>query len=191
VTAHRLRKAIEDLATRDSGRISTSPLTLPSAANSRHSTIFELGSALRAHPAHIVRAKQEIRSSMSIESLEGARYSMPADPSIERIRTVTGRTFDLLVLQGVGPIAVEFMSYGCGHCRLIEPVLQQVAEMVRAKEKVFRVNIAVEPALAATYGVQGTPTLIMFLDGREAGRVAGPRPTVSSVLTAVTQPFEG
>jgi thiol-disulfide isomerase/thioredoxin len=83
------------------------------------------------------------------------------------------------------------MSYGCAHCRLIEPVLQHVAEVLRAKEKVFRVNVAVEQELAVTYGIQGTPTLIMFLNGRETGRVDGPRPTESSVFTALTQPFQG
>jgi thioredoxin 1 len=83
------------------------------------------------------------------------------------------------------------MSYGCAHCRLIEPVLQHVAAMLSAEEKVFRVNVAVDQELAATYGVRGTPTLIMFLNGREAGRVDGPRPNVSSVFTALTQPFRG
>jgi thioredoxin 1 len=126
---------------------------------------------------------------MTIEMLESPRRSVPPDGSVERIQTVTSGTFDLLVLQGVGPIAVEFMSYGCAHCRVIEPVLQHVAEMLRATEKVFRVNVAVEQQLAATYGIQGTPTLIMFLNGRETGRVAGPHPTVPSVFAAVTQPF--
>ncbi len=42
-----------------------------------------------------------------------------------------------------------------------------------------------------TFDVEGTPTFIMFLDGQEAGRAAGPRPTVSSVLRVVSQPFEG
>jgi thioredoxin 1 len=128
---------------------------------------------------------------MTSETPEGSRNSVSTDASSERIRTVTSRTFNLLVLQGVGPIVVEFMSYGCAHCRVLEPVLQRVAEMLVAKEKVFRVNIAVEPALAATYGIRGTPTLVMFLNGREAGRVDGPHPNLSSVLTAVTQPFEG
>ena len=114
----------------------------------------------------------------------------PAHRSGERIQTVTSGTFPLRVLEADGPIAVEFMSYGCAHCRAIEPVLQEVAEMVKAQEKVYRVNVAVEQELANTYDVQGTPTFIMFLNGREAGRVTGPRPTVSSVLTAVTQPFE-
>lgn len=128
---------------------------------------------------------------MAIEALESPRRFVRRDGPPERIRTVTSSTFDLLVLQGVGPIAVEFMSYGCGHCRQIEPVLQQVAEMLSGKEQVFRVNVAIEQELAVTYGIQGTPTLIMFLNGTETGRVDGPRPTVSSVFAAVTRPFEG
>jgi len=106
------------------------------------------------------------------------------------IRTVTGDTFTPLVLEGDGPIAVEFMSYGCAYCRALEPILEEVAEMVKAKEQIFRVNIPVEHALAETYEIQGTPTLVMFLNGEEVGRVEGPHPTASSVLSAVTHPFE-
>ena len=82
------------------------------------------------------------------------------------------------------------MSYWCAHCRAIEPALEQVAEQMKSKETIFRVNIAVERDLASGYEIQGTPTLIAFLNGAEVGRVEGPQPTVSSVLTAVTQPFE-
>ena len=106
------------------------------------------------------------------------------------IRTTTSDTFAKLVLEGQGPIAVEFMSYGCAHCQVIEPVLQQVAAMVKSTEKIFRVNIAVEPQLAERYAIQGTPTLIMFLDGKEVGRVEGPSPVVSTLLTAVSHPYE-
>ena len=95
-----------------------------------------------------------------------------------------------MVIDGEGPIAVEFMSYGCAHCRLIEPVLQEVAEMVGPKEKICRVNIAIEPELANSYEIQGTPTFIMFLNGSELERVEGPQPTLSSVLTMVTAPFK-
>ncbi len=110
--------------------------------------------------------------------------------SVDKLQTVTGSTFSQMITEGVGPIAVEFMSYGCGHCRIIEPVLQQVAEMVGPKEKIFRVNIAVEQELADSYEIQGTPTFVMFLNGREIARIEGPQPMLSSVLTTVTQPFE-
>jgi thioredoxin 1 len=126
---------------------------------------------------------------MSNETLQHPRGSPPLHGSSDRIRSVTRSTFNLLVLKGAGPIAVEFMSYGCAYCRAIEPVLQRVAEMVQSKETIFRVNVAVEPELADAYAVRGTPTLIMFLNGTEAGRADGPPPTVSSLLAAVTQPF--
>jgi thioredoxin 1 len=112
------------------------------------------------------------------------------DPRGDNIRTATGSTFNSLVLEGAGPIAVEFMSYGCAHCRAIEPVLQEVAELVRSKEKIFRVNVGVEQELARDYEIQGTPTLIMFLNGSEVGRVEGLSPTTSSALAAVTQAFD-
>jgi thioredoxin 1 len=94
------------------------------------------------------------------------------------IRTVTSASFDQRVLEATGPVVVEFMSYGCVHCRAIEPVLQQVAEMVKSKEEIFRVNTAVEQGLSDSCQVQGTPTRIMFLHGREAGRCEGPPPSL-------------
>jgi thioredoxin 1 len=105
------------------------------------------------------------------------------------IETLTATSFGAHALEGSGPIVVEFMSYGCAHCRLLEPILQRVAETVKTKEKIYRVNIAVEQELAASYAISGTPTLLMFLDGREVGRVEGPRPKESSLLAAVTAPF--
>ena len=122
--------------------------------------------------------------------IEDTAEASRAGSSSGRMRMLTSASFDPLVLQGEGPIAVEFMSYGCAHCRAIEPILQQVAEMVKGKEKIFQVNVAVEQGLAESFEIQGTPTLVMFLNGQEAGRVEGAPPNVSSVLTAVTQPFE-
>jgi thioredoxin 1 len=110
--------------------------------------------------------------------------------SSERIQTLNSSQFNALVLEGEGPIAVEFMSYGCGHCQALEPVLQQVAEKVKTKEKIYRVNVATQQELAGDYEIEGTPTILMFLNGQEVGRVEGPYPTVSSVMTAVTQPFQ-
>jgi thioredoxin 1 len=111
-------------------------------------------------------------------------------PDLDQIATVTGSGFTAEVLQADGPIAVEFMTYGCPHCKAIEPVLQRVAEMVKSKERIFRVNVAVELELANYFDIRFTPTMVMFLDGREVGRVNGLSPTVASVLTAVTHPFQ-
>jgi thioredoxin 1 len=115
---------------------------------------------------------------------------MQRHESNDRIQTVTAATFDRLVLNGEGPIVVEFMSYGCAHCGVIEPNLQQVAKIVESTETIYRVNIAVDRELADLYQVQGTPTLIMFLNGAVVGRDEGPSPAVSNILAVVRQPYE-
>ncbi len=111
--------------------------------------------------------------------------------SNDLIQTTSYATFKQQVLRGSGPIAVEFMSYSCSHCGTLEPILQQVAEMLASKVKIFRVNIATDEDLAAAYQIEATPTLILFLNGRPVGRIEGPTPKVSSLLTAMAQPFRG
>jgi thioredoxin-like negative regulator of GroEL len=110
--------------------------------------------------------------------------------SSEGVSTVTGRDFETLVLNAEGPVAVEFMAYGCVHCRAMEPIMQQLAEMLGSGERLCRVNVGIDQELAASYGIEGTPTFVMFAGGREVGRAEGPKPTVASVLAAVTQPFQ-
>lgn len=107
----------------------------------------------------------------------------------DNLKTLTGATFGA-VLRGGGPVVVEFMSYGCAHCRLLEPVLQRVAQQVGAQETICRVNVAVEQELAVSYHIAGTPTLIMFLGGREVARSEGPSPTLSNILATVQDPFQ-
>ncbi len=109
--------------------------------------------------------------------------------AVDRIATVTAASFSELVLDGAGPIVVEFMSYGCAHCRVFEPVLQEVAAMLVAEEAFFRVNVALEADLADSYGIRGTPTLILFRGGTEIARIEGPSPSTTTLLTAVTRPF--
>jgi thioredoxin 1 len=107
------------------------------------------------------------------------------------IMTVTGATFDALVLQADRPTIVEFMSYGCTHCRALEPVLGQVATSLAARERTLRVNVALDAQLASDYRIRVTPTLLMFLGGREVGRLEGPRPNAASLRASVTRPFVG
>jgi thioredoxin 1 len=107
----------------------------------------------------------------------------------DRIQSVTGDTFQALVLDASGPIAVEFMSYGCAFCRALEPGLQQAAETLRATEQVLRVNVGVETDLAEAYAIQGTPTILLFLEGREVSRLEGPPPSLAALVDALTAPF--
>ena len=110
--------------------------------------------------------------------------------SFDKIRSLTEDTFAPLVLESRGRVAVEFMSYGCGYCREIEPVLQQAVGRLESSEIIFRVNVPAEPGIAASYDIQATPTFVMFLDGVEVGRSVGPTSSMRGVVDALTQPFE-
>ena len=121
----------------------------------------------------------------------GHMHTETVRTATDLIRTVTQESFADEVLAASGPVVVEFMSYGCEYCRALEPVLDQVAALAKSKSRFFRVNVAVELDLAEAYEIESTPTLIMFLNGKIVGRSEGPSPTVSSLLTAVTQPFRG
>jgi len=85
---------------------------------------------------------------------------------------------------------VEFMSYGCAHCRTLEPILQDVAGQLASSTRIFRVNVALDGDLADRYDIQATPTLLMFANGREVARAEGPHPTVASIITTITRAFQ-
>src|ERR1039458_2895744 len=120
------------------------------------------------------------------ETLEVPQTNTRRRVSSDGIRTVTSSTFSTLVLEGEGPIVVEFMSYGCAHCRAIEPVLQQVAETVKSKDKIFRVNITVQQELSDSDEIGGTPTLIMIgVSGSVLSPCSWPSVSTSQPITSV------
>ncbi len=61
--------------------------------------------------------------------------------------------------------------------------------MLKTKARCFRVNVALEHTLANDYQVTGTPTIVMFSDGKEVGRVEGPDPSIATLLASIRQPF--
>ena len=126
---------------------------------------------------------------MPVRDQESRTGSQDLSVAIDLIQTVTGDTFRKQVIEADHPVAVEFMSYGCAHCRAIEPALQRIAEIDNSEVVLCRVNTAVDPNLASSFEIHGTPTLIMFLNGAEVGRVVGPSPTVSSVQAAMQEAF--
>jgi thiol-disulfide isomerase/thioredoxin len=108
---------------------------------------------------------------------------------VDWVPTVTGETFAALVLNGHGPIVVEFMSYACAHCAEVDPVLKEIGESLQFEQQSFRVNTRTERALTDHYQISRTPTLVMFLDGAEVGRSEDPPSDRSRLMTVVTAPF--
>lgn len=88
-------------------------------------------------------------------------------------KDITKNNFEQEVLKSDKPVLVDFWAEWCGPCRMVGPIVDEVAEEVRDKAKVFKVNIDKEPSLAQEYGVMSIPTLIVFKNGEEVGKSVG------------------
>jgi len=74
------------------------------------------------------------------------------------------------------PVLVDFWAPWCGPCRMVSPVVEQMGREFAGRLKVVKLNIDEAPAIAARYGVQGIPLLVVIKDGQEIDRVVGAAP---------------
>jgi thioredoxin 1 len=89
---------------------------------------------------------------------------------------VTEETFDAEVLKSGTPVLVDFWATWCGPCRMIAPVVEEIADEYEGKLKVAKVDVDANPNLPATYGIRGIPTLLIFKDGKLASQIVGAVP---------------
>ncbi len=82
------------------------------------------------------------------------------------------------------PVLVDFWAPWCGPCRMLSPIVDEVAAAQEGKVKVVKINIDEEPELAQQYGVMSIPTLLVFKNGRAVSRSVGvkPRAAVEQLL---------
>ena len=92
--------------------------------------------------------------------------------SSDKIQHTTDANFSADVLQAPGPVLVDFWAEWCGPCKMIAPILDEIAETHAGKVKIVKLNIDENPATAPRYGVRGIPTLMLFKGGNvEATKV--------------------
>lgn len=79
-------------------------------------------------------------------------------------------------LESLGTILVDFWAPWCGPCRMVAPILEQVATELSNTARIAKLNIDENPEAASAYGVSSIPTMILFKEGREVERVVGAQP---------------
>lgn len=89
------------------------------------------------------------------------------------ITHLTDSTFNEEVVASNVPVVVDFWAEWCKPCKMIAPILEEIAESHIETIRVTKVNVDENPGLAVTYDVRSIPTLIVFKDGQEAHRIIG------------------
>ena len=92
------------------------------------------------------------------------------------IEKVSEDSFEREVLQASLPVLVDFTAVWCGPCKMLDPVVKQLALAWDGKVRVYKLDVDDNPDLAMNYQVMGVPTLMLFKNGQPVERVTGYQP---------------
>jgi thioredoxin 1 len=91
----------------------------------------------------------------------------------EHTTILTDVTFDEEIGAADEPVLVDFWAEWCGPCKMVSPILDEIATEHAGKLRIGKLNVDDNPDVARRYGVMSIPTLIVFRDGQEAARIIG------------------
>ncbi len=98
--------------------------------------------------------------------------------------TLTDENFQEEVLNSDVPVLVDFWAVWCGPCRVIAPVIEQLAEEFEGRAKVAKLDVDHNPQTAMAYGIRSIPTLLFFKDGQVVDQMIGGSPSMKRALAA-------
>jgi thioredoxin 1 len=89
---------------------------------------------------------------------------------------VNDSNFDQMVLQAKTPVLVDFWAAWCGPCRMVAPLVEELAGEYEGKVTMVKLNVDENPQIASQYGIMSIPTLLIFKNGAPVSNIVGFRP---------------
>jgi thioredoxin 1 len=106
---------------------------------------------------------------------------------MNELKYITEETFESDVLQSEIPVLVDFTAVWCGPCKMLSPLVAELAQEWEGKAKVYKMDVDTNQDTPIRYGVMGVPSLILFKSGEIAARITGFRP--KKQLQTTFEPF--
>ena len=105
----------------------------------------------------------------------------------ENVKEFTSANFNTEVLESDTPVLVDFWAEWCGPCRVIAPVVDEIATEYSQKDKVGKLNVDNENQIASQFGVRSIPALLIFKNGTVANQIVGavPKNKITEILDSV------
>jgi thioredoxin 1 len=95
---------------------------------------------------------------------------------VAKPKEVTDATFEQEVLKAPRPVLVDFWAPWCGPCRMVAPIVEELAEEYDGRVNFVKLNTDHNPVTCSNYGIRSIPTLLVFKGGRAVGQIIGFRP---------------
>ena len=114
-----------------------------------------------------------VHVSVTIDELYPFRFDQRKSMASDLIKHLSDATFDADVLQSSTPVLVDYWAEWCGPCKMIAPILDEVAGTYQGKLQVSKMNVDENRTVPARYGIRGIPTLMLFKNGELAATKVG------------------